>query len=227
MIGARVVLSFNQTLKLEPMRPATLFAIVSLFVFTSYAQDNNLIHTQVLGLDQMISYAADRPLLDSEQQLLFLFETPSNTVSRDAFFYMEQSLLLMLKRLKPTDQIGIATYGHHNRIVLEFTEVAQLNDVPKLLRQIENSKMSSGEDGIEMAYQYAERNRGHQGDHLVLMIRDNVSQKSSQLATRATNTRANVQEAATSATDSKGKIGGAIALTALSILPEILQVIKN
>ncbi len=208
------------------MRPATLFAIASLFVFTTYAQNNSNIQTNVLGLDQMISYAADRPLLESEQQILFLFETPSSTVSRDAFFYMEQSLLLMLKRLKPTDQISIATYGHHNGVLLEYTAVAQLKEVAELLQKLSKGQVSPGEDGIEMAYQYAAHNKGDQGDHLVLMIRDNVSEKSTQLTTRGTQSLATPNKMAPT-TETRGKIGGAIALTALSLLPEIIEVIKN
>jgi hypothetical protein len=211
------------------MKLAKITGILLLFLQVGYAQENNQeVGTTMLTLETLITHAADQFPADEPQQLYILVETDVEGISTDARFYIEQGMRLLLKRLAPTDLIAIGTYGYDNQTILDFTEVSDMKSIRAGMQQLYASETTdNGQDGIDLAYQFAGDNYKEAFINKVLMLRnDNITSMKSitkNESSKKKNNRSNVQADIAPNT----KLGGAIAITALSILPEILDIIKN
>ncbi|MFT5752046.1 MAG: hypothetical protein ACI86L_001557, partial [Dokdonia sp.] len=82
-------------------------------------------------------------------------------------------------------------------------------------------------DGIDLAYQYANENFEVDYDNKVLILRNDSSAAHKKIAKSSRSKKQKDVSAEAVNIAPKTKLGGAIALTALSILPEILDIIKN
>lgn len=211
------------------MKLAKITSMLLLCLQVGYAQDNTQeIGTTMLTLETLITHAADKFPTDKAQKMYVLVETDAEGVSTDARFFLEQGVRLLLKRLQPTDQIAIGTYGSDNQTILDFTEVSNTKTIFSGMKQLYAVEIIDNDgDGIDLAYQYARENYEVDFVNKVIMLRnDSTSSHRSIAKSRSSKKSAkSPKEQITAST--KTKLGGAIALTALSILPEILDVIKN
>jgi hypothetical protein len=89
------------------------------------------------------------------------------------------------------------------------------------------AKQDQEQDGSDIAYQFAKGDEVEGSDNKVIMLR-NDQVEANVVATTSIQEKKNkkTREARLEAGKSY-KLGGAIAITALSILPEILEVIKD
>tara|TARA_R110001632_G_scaffold147436_3_gene264496 strand:- start:481 stop:1116 length:636 start_codon:yes stop_codon:yes gene_type:complete len=211
------------------MRLAKITCILFLSLQLGYAQNNTQeVATTMLTVESLITYAADRFPAEEPQQLYVLIETQAGGVSTDARFFIDHGMRLLLKRLAPTDLIAIGTYGYDNQMILDFTEASNSEDILSTMTQLYTMEAVNDEsDGIDLAYQFANENYEEDYENRVLILRDNSNATNGKVANSK---KLRKQEAASKEASSispNTKLGGAIALTALSILPEILDIIKN
>lgn len=211
------------------MRLAKTTCILFLSLQLGYAQDNTQeVATTMLTVESLITYAADRFPTEEPQQLYVLIETGEGGVSTDARFFIEHGMRLLLKRLAPTDLVAIGTYGYDNQVILDFTEASNSEDILSIMTKLYTMEAVDDEsDGIDLAFQLANENYEEDYENRVLILRDNSNATKGKIANskKLRNQEAASKEA--SSISPNTKLGGAIALTALSILPEILDIIKN
>lgn len=219
------------------------------------AQTENDIQTTVLKAEHLITFAADNFPSEEPQQVYLLIETGKAGIATDDRFYIEQGLKLLLKRLDQEDKIAIGTYGAVNAAVLPFTEVSDKIIIDSGIANLfKGNFKQEPKDGIAMAYDLTEQNYNEEMTSNVLMLRGTgqkiVAEKSTELVSAYQQVSLSQKDPVAVATK-KGAVsekeekkeeraqrkqaraaehkslGGAIALTALTLLPEILDVIKD
>ncbi|SHH48701.1 vWA domain-containing protein [Winogradskyella jejuensis] len=194
--------------------------VVLLLVTAQLQSQERRIETESVTLDNLFTFIVDHFEEDGNpQNVTFLLKTHKGDFSEEDKFILKQTFKLLSKRLTEDDYISIATYNHYSGIALSKTPATQLK---KMLYAIEHPKESIeafAKDGIEFAYKYANINFEEDYDNKVIMIR--LPERKS-----TANNLVNPVAATTATTKQKGN-GTAIVLSALALLPEIIQVIKN
>ena len=188
------------------------------------------VSTTVIKLKDLITHAADSYPNEEPQQIYLLIETDASGVSSDHRFFLEQGVQLLLKRLQPEDKIAIGTYGGSNSTIVSYTEASNASHILTELQKIYTiSDQDTGKDGIDVAYQFAKNYFVEASENKVIMMRNDqvigntiVANGKEEKENKYKKTREERKEAG-----QPYKLGGAIAITALSILPEVLEIIKD
>ncbi|AWH74612.1 hypothetical protein DCS32_10730 [Dokdonia sp. Dokd-P16] len=231
----------------------SIFTLVLLFIaFQLSSQNESETKSAVIKAEHLITYAAENFPSEDAQQLYILVETGKAGISPEDKFYIEQGIKLLIKRLDDNDMIAIGTYGAISANILPFTEVSKaavLQESVESLFKGEFVAMTSS--GISIAYDMMEAHYDEERVSSVIMIRgvgidviedaqelmasanDVKSEASStslyqgtEVSSRDKRKQEREQRKQSRAADHKN-LGGAIALTALTLLPEILDVIKD
>lgn len=203
------------------MKSLQLFILMMLLITSSIAQEKN-IETLSVSVENLIPFIVENYSASDEENELeaknitFLIQTSSGDLSSEDKVIFKYAFKLLSQRLSEDDIISIVAYSGLNGLALDSTSP---KDTKKLLHTIENLKVSIKEfhpDGIDIAYAHAKENFDDEAHNSVVMIRNpNVS-------TIVTETEA------TEASSIKPKAkNNAVLLTAITLLPEILAVIKN
>lgn len=185
----------------------------------NHAQEKN-IKTESVKLDNLITHIVENYSITKDstttKNITFLIETYNDTFNAEDKVLLKQAFKLLTKRVTKDDFVSIITYSKINGVALEQ---ATGTDIKKLLYVVENVKFSIKtleKDGIETAYTYMNDNFEEDAINTIIMVRI-----------------PNRTIAENSDTDSKSdkknkkKKSNAVVLTAISLLPEIIAVIKN
>ena len=223
------------------MKTVSAYLVTLLLIGQSVAQNPSTsnIETVLLSTRDLITHTADQ-YPSEPQQLFLLVETNNSNFNSDEYFYIQQGIKLLLKRLLPTDKLAIGTYGTSNKVILPFTEVSNILPIETAIKKFLLGNMKSNdEDGIDTAYQFILNSMSSEDHNKVIILRNDKIKLHSVLAKQSSknavsknennlkeNNNVNSKKQRIKASDNK-KLGGAIFLTALSILPEILEVIKD
>lgn len=200
-----------------------LIQIVALLLVTvQLNSQERRVETESVTLENLFTFVVDHfEEKGNPQNITFLLKTHSTGFSEEDKFILKQTFKLLSKRLTEDDYISIATYNHFSGIALQKSSAT---DLKKFLYAIEHPNQSIeafAKDGIEFAYKYADVNFEDGYDNKVVMIRL-PERKGITTSTKIPTT------AATTVTQTKSKgAGAAVVLSALALLPEIIQVIKN
>lgn len=205
-----------------------VFVIIQMYTQKSLGQD--IVTTSIKGSD-LITYAADFSPNEEAQQIYLLIEIKTAIMDTDQRFFLKQGIALLLKRLNPKDKIAIGTYGFTNDLLLPYTEMSKTDVILKTIEKLyQNDSQDLRHDGIDIAYKYTEQHHNVNAINRVIMLRNtmqvtaNVTANKSQMEFTS---QKQAKEHKTQQTNGNYKLGGAIAITALSILPEVLEIIKD
>jgi hypothetical protein len=231
----------------------SIFTLALLFIaFQLSAQNESETKSTIIKAEHLITYAAENFPSDDAQQLYILVETGKAGISPEDKFYIEQGIKLLIKRLDDNDMIAIGTYGAISANILSFTEVSKaavLQEAVESLFRGDFIAMTSS--GISIAYDMMDAHYDEEKVSSVIMIRgtgiDLIEDAQEVIASingvkSPANTTSLYQGTEVSSRDKRKQereqrkqsraadhknLGGAIALTALTLLPEILDVIKD
>ncbi len=210
------------------MKTYIISIVLVLITLQINAQED--VSTTVIKLKDLITHAADSYPNEEPQQIYLLIETSASGVSSDHRFFLEQGVQLLLKRLQPEDKIAIGTYGGSNKTIVSYTEASNASHILTELQKIYTmTDDDTGKDGIDMAYQFAKSYFVEASENKVIMMRNDQVAGNTMIA-KATEGKENKHKKTREERKEAGqpyKLGGAIAITALSILPEVLEIIKD
>lgn len=196
--------------------------VVLLLVVTQLNSQERPIETESVTLDNLFTFVVDYfEEKGDSQNITFLIKTHKIGFSDEDKFILKQTFKLLSKRLTEDDYISIATYNNYSGIALQKSSAT---DLKKLLYTVEHPKKSIeafAKDGIEFAYKYANINYVEDYDNTVIMVRLPERKDIAAVSMNNTNIVAN-----TTSKKNKGT-GAAVVLSALALLPEIIQVIKD
>jgi len=106
-----------------------------------------------IGIQGALPAVADRPPLN----LVFLIDTSGSMEDANKLPLLKQSLSLMLSELRPEDQVAIVTYAGAAGEVLPPTQAGDRATILAALDNLMAGGSTAGAEGLELAYQVAER----------------------------------------------------------------------
>ncbi len=135
----------------KPESRKTPFAATIAVSDSPWTKGKKLVHIGIKGYDIDRNEAPDA-------NLVFLIDVSGSMNSPDKLPLAVQSMKLLLQRLKPTDTVGIVVYAGAAGTVLEPTAVKNEDKILKALDSLQAGGSTAGAEGIELAYQLAEKN---------------------------------------------------------------------
>lgn len=197
-----------------------LFTIVFALLITvaSHSQEKT-IETESVTLDNLIMFIVEHYNIQDDstetKNITFLIETYGDDFNLEDKVILKQAFKLLAKSVTEDDLISIVMYSTINGIALSQAEAT---DIKKLLYVIEHPKSSVKtleDDGIELAYEFTKENFVEDSENSVVMIR--IPNRESEVANSETNNKKN----------NTRKKSNVLVLTAITLLPEIIAVIKD
>ena len=89
--------------------------------------------------------------------LVFLIDVSGSMMDYNKLPLLKSSLKLLLQNLKPQDKVSIVTYASGTQVALEPTSVREREKIEKVLDELEAGGATSGERGIQLAYELAHK----------------------------------------------------------------------
>jgi len=196
----------------------TIIALILLaFVATmGIAQEKN-IETKSVELGNFISFIVNNYELDSDSQnITFLIQVHDDQLQGENLIMLKQGFKLISERLDEESSITIVAYSKFNGVALNSTPA---NETKLILHTISDLKGSISEfygDGISLGYKIAEDNYNEEIKNSVVMVR--IDQK-------AKNEIVDIEKEEKKL--KKKKKSQTLLITALALLPELINVIKK
>jgi hypothetical protein len=209
------------------MKTFLFYTLVILTVTTTFAQNHAEIHTKSLKIENFIDYVAAQAINPIEQRIYIALEIGPNGLQAEERFYIEQGIKLLSKRVTENSLIAIGTYGSKSTIILPYSTLNAIKDISTIIAHAHKTSNPGATDGIDLAYETAELQIKEGVKNIVLILRNNSTQAALGTTTSPSNATAPQIPLEQVTKGKQAKIGGAIALTALTILPDILEIIKN
>ncbi len=202
------------------MKSIITLILIAFIITTGIAQEKNIV-TKSVQIDNLIPFVIQNFPTSNDgddvemRNITFLIQVSETDLSIENKVVLKQAFKLLSNRLSEDDLISIFTYSGFNGIALNQTEPS---DLKKILYTINNLKSAVKEfhvDGIELAYNYTNDNFEVEAINTVVMVRNpNASTIANTYTTPAT-------------VKTTKKKTGAVLITAISLLPELISVIKN
>lgn len=198
--------------------------LVCMLVTLIATSQNNDIKTKSVSIDNLISFIVDD--IESKdanstappEHLIFLLQTPVGDLIAEDKVILKQAFKLVSNRLSSNDHLSILAYSGLNGIALNKAASKDLKDIIYTIENLKTSIKEPHKDGIELAYNFAESSKDVDGNCTIIMVRN----PKAMIARSDTN--ASVQN---SLNVDKPKKGNAVLLTAITLLPQIISVIKD
>ena len=195
------------------MSKKNLLVFVLLITAFIQAQEKN-IKTQSVDIDNLISYVVENYKSKKNSEVtpknIVLLIQFNNDFSEEKKIILKQSLKLMSSRLSENDKISILTYSGINGVVMKQTNATKIKKILKSVIDFNESIKEMHKDGIDFAYKYANDHFDEDAINSIIMVRNSSP----------TPIAANSKQ-------EKKKRNNIFLLTAISLLPEVLSVIKN
>ena len=196
----------------------TLFV---LFVAIQIHGQEKKIETQSVALDNLISFVVENyDAQDSKlRNITFLIQTNDNSLQAENKILLKQAFKILSNRLTEDSKLSLITYSKFNGIALKPTSPLELKLILHTLNDLKGNIAEFHNDGIQLAYNYAEDNLIEHADNSVVMIR---------IHNKSKNEVVNVKEEEKAEKRAKKKKNKDVILaTAIGLLPEILSLIKD
>lgn len=216
----------------------TLFTLfVTLLSLTSLAAQSS-IETQSIALDNLITFVANHFPLEvikentnananntketKTKQISFILETSKNNYSSEDKIILQQAFKFLTTRLNKDDKVSVFAYAGQNGLLLDRVSAKDIKKMLSVINDVKSSITEAHTDGIAMAYQQAQENHNETADNIVVMIRNpNTSLNKNKIETP----EIEITKAADQNTKSKGN--NVVLLTAITLLPELISLIKD
>ncbi len=200
------------------MKIRRLICLALMLSIASHSQEKN-IETESVTLDNLITFIVEHYKLQTDltetKNITFLIETYSDEFNLEDKVILKQAFKLFSKRVTEDDLISIVTYSNFAGIALNQVDATDIKSLLYVIENLKSSIKTIEENGIELAYEFAKENFIDDSENSVVMIR--IPNRSSEVAkTESSDTK--------KSTKTKSN---AVVLTAISLLPELIAVIKN
>jgi len=194
------------------------------------------IETQSITLDNLITFVANHFPKEVDvvkanannigekklKQISFIIETSKSNFAPEDKIIIQQAFKFLSTRLSKDDTVSLFVYAGQNGLLLDRVSAKDLKKIVSAINDVNSSITEKHTDGITMAYQQAQEHFNETANNIVVMVRNpNAVMNKPQVNT----TEINVTAAKEETTRNKG--GSVVLLTAITLLPEIISIIKD
>lgn len=213
----------------------TFVSLTLVLFFTFINAQETMLTTKSVKLDNLISFVADNFPLQQENtdedkedeedenhlnyQVTFLLETTTSSFSDEDEIILKQAFKFLSDRLSTEDKLSIVVYSGQNGLLLDNQSPKSLKKILHALNDVKKNIIEDYEDGIEEAYSHANTNFNTEAQNILVMVRNPD-------AKAETGDTEEIVETL-KANDAKTKDNSIVLLTAISLLPELIEVIKK
>lgn len=213
----------------------TLF--VSLLSLASLSAQNN-IETQSITLDNLITFVANHFPKEvtvvntnananatektKSKQINFILETSKNNFSSEDKIILQQAFKFLTTRLDTDDKLSVYVYAGQNGLLLDRVLAKDIKKILSAINDVKSTITETHIDGIAMAYLHAQENYNETADNIVVMVRNPNAAQS-----KAENNTPEIVVASVKEQNKKSKGNNAVLLTAITLLPELISIIKD
>lgn len=171
-------------------------------------------------IEESLLKATESKKQQKPKHITFLLEITSEASLNKNKILLEQALKLLSKKAQQQDKIAIVTFSRSNAIVLQPTAAKNKKVIIKALNNIAVNNQQVDLTGIDKAYQLAEDHYAENGENIVFLLRDDTIIETEDVI-------AVVQDdLVAQETMIKKQQKTTILVTALSLIPEIIRIIK-
>lgn len=117
---------------------------------TPWNADTRLMHVGIKGYDLV-------PAQAPRSNLVFLIDVSGSMNEPDKLPLLKSAFRLLVEKLKPEDTVSIVTYAGNAGTVLEPTAIADKAKILSAIDMLQPGGSTAGAQGLEAAYQLAER----------------------------------------------------------------------
>jgi Ca-activated chloride channel family protein len=143
----------------QPFRPTIVVSD------SPWGKGRKLIHIGIKGYELP---ANKRP----DANIVMLLDVSGSMDSPDKLPLVKQSMKLLLGSLKPTDTVGIVVYAGAAGLVLPPTPAGEREKIAAAIDSLTPGGSTAGAEGIELAYQLAEKSFRKEGVNRILLCTD-------------------------------------------------------
>lgn len=205
------------------MKSLITFATMMLSVMLLQAQEKEISTYSVL-IDDFINFIANKyeyqsPEVENEKNrnIVFLIQVTSADMAVEHQIVLEQGFKLLSERLNDSNTISILTYSAYNGIALDSKLPSNLDKINSVIKNPKEYINDFQNDGIELAYSHIKNNYVDEASNSIVIVRNPLNAGMNQV---------NLTEKKIKKIKRKKK-KKEILKVAVSILPELLAIIKN
>ncbi|MDA0782103.1 MAG: VWA domain-containing protein [Rickettsiales bacterium] len=132
---------------------------------TPWNEETKLLHIGIKGYD-IVSDAKPR------SNLVFLIDVSGSMNSPDKLPLLKNAFRMMVNNLDDNDVVSIVTYAGYVGTALEPTPVSQKEKIFAALENLNSGGSTAGAQGIQQAYNLAERNFDKEGVNRIILATD-------------------------------------------------------
>ncbi|WP_064685141.1 vWA domain-containing protein [Rhizobium bangladeshense] len=132
---------------------------------TPWNHDTELMHVAIKGYDIA-------PATAPHANLVFLIDVSGSMDEPDKLPLLKSAFRLLVNRLKPDDTVSIVTYAGNAGTVLEPTRVSEKSKILSAIDRLEAGGSTGGAEGIEAAYDLAQKAFVKDGVNRVILATD-------------------------------------------------------
>ncbi len=104
--------------------------------------------------------------------LVFLIDVSGSMTPANKLPLVKSSLRLLLDELSPRDRVALVVYAGSSGLVLDSTPISERGKILDALEGLNAGGSTAGAEGIQLAYQVAERHKGPQINSRVILATD-------------------------------------------------------
>jgi len=202
------------------MKNVLQLVFVLLITVQLQAQEK-IIVTESVTIESLIPFMVENyASTPDEHNITLLVETTKRNFTSEEAILIKQAVKYLSEQLTEDDSISIVAYNALNGIVLEETSAKNLKKLLNVINDFSSHLESKTNDGITLAYNYANETYKEGVVNTVVMIRN---PHGSRVVT--------VQDVSNSSALEKAEVkkpkNSMILLTAIAVLPELIAIIKD
>lgn len=200
------------------MMKAILFTLLATLVIQQGLSQEKNIETRSVELDELIPFMVThfKPQADPPRNIVFLIQVSESGLDAESQIVLKQAFKLLSGRLTEDDVLSFVTYSGFNGIALKQTPPGDLKKILSAIEDLKGSVKEFHSDGIDLAYAYTNENFMTDGANTLVIVRNSTSGLVGH--SPANPSTANPQAR---------QRNKAVLITAMSLVPEILAIIKD
>jgi len=148
-----------------PTRENTPFSVTTELAPSPYNQDTQLLRIGIKGYD----IAPDKL---GASNLVLLLDVSGSMSSNDKLPLLKQALLMLSQQLSAQDKVSIVVYAGSSGVVLDGVAGNDFSAINIALNQLSAQGGTNGSQGIQLAYQIAQKHFIENGSNRVILATD-------------------------------------------------------